>query len=242
MPNLDLFDSAPDATDAIPEAVLPASWQPVVGAELQKSYFRKLLQFLTQERAAHTVFPPAPEVYTALRLTPYEAVRVLIVGQDPYHDHDQAHGLAFSVRPGVPPPPSLVNMFRELRDDLGCKVPNHGHLARWAEQGVLLLNTVLTVRAHQAASHKGKGWETFTDAVLEAVSAKPDPVVFVLWGAHAQKKLKLIDATRHTVVQSAHPSPLSARNGFFGSRPYSAVNRALEAAGKPPIDWCLPDL
>ena len=220
----------------------PPTWQPILGAEREKPYFQKLEQFLAEERQAHTIFPPAPEVFSALALTPYDQVRVLVLGQDPYHDNNQAHGLAFSVRPGISTPPSLLNMFKELRDDLGCRMPNNGYLAHWAEQGVLLLNAVLTVRAHTPNSHKNKGWEQFTDAVIQAVSAKSEQVVFVLWGGYAQKKLKLIDAQRHIVIQSAHPSPLSARNGFFGSRPFSRINGILHEAGKAEIDWQIPDL
>ncbi len=216
---------------------VPDSWQAVLGVETEEPYFKRLQEFVAAERAAHQVFPPADEVFAALRLTPYERVRVLILGQDPYHDDNQAHGLAFSVRPGIKPPPSLVNMFKELHDDVGARIPNNGYLAPWAEQGVLLLNAVLTVRAHEPNSHKGRGWETFTDAVIRAVNVKDSPVVFVLWGGYAQKKLALIDAARHTVIQSAHPSPLSARNGFFGSRPFSAINAALTARGTLPIDW-----
>jgi uracil-DNA glycosylase len=221
---------------------LPRPWQPVVGEELDKPYFNKLRDFLDNERAQHKVFPPADKVFSALELTPYENVSVLIVGQDPYHDDGQAHGLAFSVMPGVTPPPSLRNIFKELRDDLGCRVPNNGYLVPWAEQGVLLLNTVLTVRAHSPASHKGKGWEKFTDAVIRKVGEKEDRVVFVLWGAHAQKKRPLIEGEQHVTVESAHPSPLSAKNGFFGSRPFSKINAALREAGKPEIDWQLPDI
>jgi uracil-DNA glycosylase len=221
---------------------LPPSWQAVVGDEREKPYFRELEKFLDEERRDHTVFPPKDEVFTALKLTPYDRVKVFLLGQDPYHDEGQAHGLAFSVRPGVPPPPSLVNIFKELHSDLGCKVPDNGCLVPWAEQGVLLLNAVLTVRAHTPNSHKNKGWEKFTDAVLRKVNDRDDPVVFVLWGGYAQKKAKLIDTGRHVIVHSAHPSPLSARNGFFGSRPFSAVNEALRAAVKPPIDWQIPDL
>ncbi len=220
----------------------PASWQTLLAAELDKPYFQALQQFVDAERAAHTVFPPDNDVFNALKLTPYEHVNVMVLGQDPYHDDNQAHGLAFSVRPGIKPPPSLVNIFRELKSDLGCRTPNNGYLVPWAEQGVLLLNAVLTVRAHKPASHKGKGWETFTDAVITAVNAKDSPVVFVLWGAYAQKKQTLIDTDHHTVVQSAHPSPLSARNGFFGSRPFSQINAALGAAGKTEINWQLPDI
>jgi uracil-DNA glycosylase len=221
---------------------IPESWQAVIGDELEKPYFQQLQQFVAEERQNHTVYPPAEDVYNALKLTPYDQVRVLLLGQDPYHDENQAHGLCFSVRPGIKPPPSLVNIFKELQNDLGCRIPNHGYLVKWANQGVLLLNAVLTVRAHQANSHKNKGWEKFTDAVIRAVNAKPDPVVFVLWGGYAQNKLKLISPGRHTVVQSAHPSPLSANNGFFGSRPFSQINATLRAAGKPEIDWQIEDL
>jgi uracil-DNA glycosylase len=197
---------------------------------------------VAEERRRVQVFPPEKEVFAALRLTPYEKVSVFILGQDPYHGPGQAHGLCFSVRRGVPAPPSLVNIFQELRDDLGCAIPSHGNLEHWARQGVLLLNAVLTVRAGQANSHKDRGWETFTDAVIQAANDKPDRVVFVLWGAYARKKAGLIDTTRHVIVQSAHPSPLSAHNGFFGSRPFSKINAALRAAGKPEIDWQIPDL
>lgn len=220
---------------------IPESWQPALGGEIEKPYFRRLEAFLEQESAQHPVFPPESDRFNALKLTPYERVRVLLLGQDPYHGENQAHGLCFSVLPGVAIPPSLVNMFKELKEDLGCPIPAHGCLTSWAEQGVLMLNAVLTVRAHSANSHKGQGWETFTDAVIRAVSAKPEPVVFVLWGGYAQKKRPLIDETRHTLLQSAHPSPLSARNGFFGSRPYSRINAALKAAGTPEIDWQIPE-
>jgi uracil-DNA glycosylase len=203
---------------------------------------QRLAQFVAQERQRGTVYPPEEELFTALKLTPLPAVRVLLLGQDPYHDANQAHGLCFSVRPGVKPPPSLVNIFRELHSDLGCRIPNHGCLVSWARQGVLLLNTVLTVRAHSPRSHRGRGWEEFTDAVIRAVNAKTEPVVFVLWGGEAQRRSRLIDAQRHPVVQMAHPSPLSAHNGFFGSRPFSRINAALRQAGKPEIDWQIPDL
>jgi len=221
---------------------LPGTWQAAVGGEFEKPYFQQLQAFLEEERALHTVFPPEGLVFSALRLTPLEQVRVFLLGQDPYHDDGQAHGLAFSVQPGIKPPPSLVNIFKELRDDLGCKIPNNGYLVPWAEQGVLLLNAVLTVRAHTPNSHKDKGWEKFTDAVIRAVNAREEPVIFLLWGGYAQKKLSLIDTGRHTVIKSAHPSPLSARNGFFGSKPFSQINAALRAAGKPEIDWQIPDL
>ena len=222
---------------------LPNSWQDVLAPEFDKPYWDALTQFVDTERAAHTVFPPDADVLNALRLAPYETVRVFILGQDPYHDDNQAHGLAFSVLPDIKPPPSLANIFKELKTDIpGFTVPNNGYLVPWAEQGVLLLNAVLTVRAHTPNSHKGKGWETFTDAVIKAVSDKPEPVVFVLWGGYAQKKEALIDTTRHIVLKSAHPSPLSARNGFFASRPFSQINSLLEKNEQPPIDWRLPDL
>ena len=231
--------TAPSATDQT--LILPEGWRDALAGELTKPYFQGLQAFLTAERAAHTVFPPAPDVFNALRYTPLDSVRVLILGQDPYHDDGQAHGLSFSVRPGITPPPSLVNIYKELRGDLGCFIPNNGYLVPWAEQGVLLLNAVLTVRAHQPNSHKGKGWETFTDAVIRVVNAQEQQVIFVLWGAYAQKKASLIDISRHTIVQSAHPSPLSARNGFFGSKPFSRINAALHAAGRPAINWQIPN-
>ena len=221
---------------------IPESWHAHLADELEKPYFHKLAQFVDEERQNYTVFPPQPEVFSALQITPYERVNVLLLGQDPYHDDNQAHGLCFSVCPGVKPPPSLLNMFKELQTDVGFRIPNNGYLVPWAEQGILMLNAVLTVRAHAANSHKNHGWETFTDAVIRQVNAKDDPVVFVLWGGYAQKKLKLIDTKRHAVVQSAHPSPLSAHNGFFGSKPFSAINAALRQGNKPAINWQLPDL
>lgn len=217
-------------------------WNPVLRGEFAKPYWRTLQQFVADERARHTVYPPADDVFAALHLTPYEDTRVVILGQDPYHGPRQAHGLCFSVRPGVDVPPSLANVFKELQADLGIAPPGHGHLAAWARQGVLLLNTTLTVRAGQAASHQGKGWELFTDEVLRAVDAKPHRVVFLLWGAAARRKKSFIDLDRHVVLESAHPSPLSAHNGFFGSRPFSRTNAALEQAGLTPIDWHLPPL
>ena len=221
---------------------METTWRPVLIAETEKPYWKPLQQFVKDERRKYQVFPPDKEVFAALHLTPYEKVSVLILGQDPYHEVGQAHGLCFSVRPDVAIPPSLQNIYKELHDDLGCQIPNNGCLTPWAEQGVLLLNAVLTVRAHQANSHQGKGWENFTDAIIRAVNDKPDRVVFVLWGAYARKKAPLIDTTRHIIIQSAHPSPLSASNGFFGSRPFSKINTALREAGKPEIDWQIPDL
>jgi uracil-DNA glycosylase len=221
---------------------IPASWQTLLNAEFEKPYFQKLQQFVDEERQNYSVFPPAQDVFSALNLTPYEHANVLLLGQDPYHDNNQAHGLCFSVRPGIKPPPSLVNIFKELHHDVDFRIPNNGYLVPWAQQGILMLNAVLTVRAHAANSHKNHGWETFTDAIISKVNAREDPVVFVLWGGYAQKKRNLIDTTRHKIVQSAHPSPLSAHNGFFGSRPFSAINNALREVGKPTIDWQLPDL
>ena len=220
---------------------LPADWKAVLADELKKPYFQELKEFVTEERAKHKVFPPESDVFNAFTLTPYERVKVLLLGQDPYHDDGQAHGLCFSVKPGVKRPPSLVNILKELHNDLACKIPNNGYLTPWAEQGVMLLNAVLTVRAHKPNSHKDKGWETFTDAVIRALNARRRPVVFLLWGAYAQKKIKLIDTERHRIVTAAHPSPLSAKK-FFGSKPFSAVNHALEELGETPIDWQLPDL
>ena len=221
---------------------METTWRPVLIAETEKPYWKPLQQFVKDERRKYQVFPPDKEVFAALHLTPYEKVSVLILGQDPYHEKGQAHGLCFSVQPDVAIPPSLQNIYQELYDDLGCTIPNNGCLTPWAEQGVLLLNAVLTVRAHQANSHQGKGWENFTDAIIRAVNDKPDRVVFVLWGAYARKKALLINTTRHAIIQSAHPSPLSAANGFFGSRPFSKINAALREAGKPEIDWQIPDV
>jgi len=221
---------------------METTWRPVLLSETEKPYWKPLQQFVRDERQKYTVFPPDKDVFAALHLTPYEKVSVLILGQDPYHDNGQAHGLCFSVLPEVAIPPSLQNIYKELRDDVGCQIPNNGCLTPWAEQGVLLLNAVLTVRAHQANSHQGKGWENFTDAIIRAVNDKPDRVVFVLWGAYARKKAPLIDTTRHVIIQSAHPSPLSATNGFFGSRPFSKINAALREVGKPEIAWQIPDL
>ena len=218
---------------------IPPAWQPALVGERDKPYLARLEAFLAEERVQYTIFPPEAEVFSALSLTPYDQVRALIVGQDPYHDDAQAHGLAFSVRRGVKLPPSLVNIYKELESDMGISRPSHGNLEAWAAQGVLLLNTSLTVRAHAAASHKGRGWEQFTDAVIRALNTRSQRVVFVLWGGHAQKKRPLIDGPQHVVIEATHPSPLSARNGFFGSRPFSAINRALEEVGFAPINWRL---
>jgi uracil-DNA glycosylase len=221
---------------------IPESWLPALGAEQDKPYYQELYRFIGEERRKSPVYPPGNDVFNALRYTPYDQVRVMIIGQDPYHEEGQAHGLAFSVRPGVHPPPSLLNIFKELHEDVGFRIPNHGCLVPWAEQGVLLLNAVLTVRAHQANSHQGKGWETFTDTVLQAVNQKQTPVVFLLWGSYAQRKAELIDGNRHIILKAPHPSPLSASRGFFGCRHFSRANSALKTAGLPVIDWQLEDI
>lgn len=216
-------------------------WNPVLRAEWEQPYWAQLQSFVAAERQAHEVYPATAEVFAALHQTSLAEVKVVILGQDPYHGRGQAHGLCFSVRRGVALPPSLRNIFQELHSDLGIDAPNHGCLDAWTRQGVLLLNTTLTVRAGRAASHQGKGWEVFTDQVIRAVDAKADTVVFILWGAAARKKKALIDRTRHVVIESAHPSPLSANNGFFGSRPFSRANEAMVAAGREPVDWRIDD-
>jgi uracil-DNA glycosylase len=216
-------------------------WNPVLREEFAKPYWADLQQFVVGERQRNTVYPPHDEVFAALHLTPYTEVKAVILGQDPYHGPNQAHGLCFSVRRGVQMPPSLQNIFKELEQDMGIAAPDHGCLDHWARQGVLLLNATLTVRRSAAASHQGKGWEMFTDEVLKAVNEKEERVVFILWGASARKKKPLIDTSRHVVIESPHPSPLSASSGFFGSRPFSRTNQALVEAGREPIDWAIPN-
>ncbi len=220
---------------------LPLDWQTALAPELNKPYLHTLLDFVAQERLEQTIFPPENEVLRALEWTPLERVKVLILGQDPYHGVGQAHGLSFSVQSGVRLPPSLRNIYTELHNDLGHPVAKSGNLEGWARQGVLLLNAVLTVRQAQPNAHKDKGWETFTDAVIKAVNTECENVVFVLWGAYAQKKAKLIDNTKHTLITSAHPSPLSAHNGFFGSKPFSRINQALLDSGQEPLEWKIFD-
>lgn len=222
------------------EVKLEESWKRVLAGEFDSAYMQELRAFLVSEKQqGKRIFPKGADYFRALDLTPIDKVKVVILGQDPYHGAGQAHGLCFSVRPGVAVPPSLQNIYKELRDDLGIPIAKHGHLVPWARQGVLLLNAVLTVRAGQAGSHAGKGWETFTDEVIRVVNAKPERVVFILWGAYARKKKALITNPEHVIIESAHPSPLSATNGFFGSRPFSRTNEALAAAGREPIDWAL---
>ena len=224
------------------KSLLPESWRPHLAAEFDKPYMADLEKFLTDEYASQTVYPPLNEVFTAFSLTSFDDVRVLVFGQDPYHGPGEAHGLSFSVKPGIKVPPSLRNMYKELGTDLGCTKPNNGYLVPWAQQGVMMLNAVLTVRHKSPNSHQKHGWEKFTDAVIKAISAREEPVVFILWGGKAKKKLKLVDADRHTVITGAHPSPLSARYGFFGSKPFSKVNEQLKAWNKPEINWQIPNL
>jgi len=207
--------------------------------EFEKPYYLQLKTFLQEEYDTKTIFPDKENLWDAFHLTPYEDVKVVIVGQDPYHGQGQAHGLSFSVRDGVKHPPSLRNMLKELQSDLGCEFPNHGNLTKWAEQGVLLLNAVLTVRQGEAHSHKGQGWEQFTDTVIGKLSERKTPVVFVLWGKPAQQKRALIDSSRHVIIETTHPSPLSAYRGFFGSKPYSKINEHLQRMGQDSIDFCL---
>lgn len=213
-------------------------WDDQLQQEFEQSYYAQLRAFLKQAYTEETVYPPMDDLWTAFRLTPFQDVKVVILGQDPYHGEGQAHGLSFSVNEGIKIPPSLRNMFKELTTDIGCPVPQSGNLSGWAKQGVLLLNTVLTVQQGQANSHRKKGWEQFTDAVIQKLSAEHDHLVFILWGRPAQQKKALIDMRKHAIVESVHPSPLSAHRGFFGSAPYSKTNAQLTAWGEEPIDWC----
>ena len=238
-PRKGVHSPRPDPVPVAPPVPPVDTWVEKLADEIDKPYMLQLLDFVARERQQHEVFPGPDDVFSAFAHTPFDQVKVLILGQDPYHDVGQAHGLSFSVRPGIKTPPSLKNIYKELKSDLGIPAPDHGHLVKWAEQGVLMLNAVLTVRAHKPNSHKQKGWETFTDAVIRRVSADRDHVVFLLWGKYAQKKAQLIDKRKHTILQGHHPSPLSARRGFFGSRPFSAINKALQGAGQGPIDWRL---
>lgn len=218
-------------------------WQEVMGEQFEQPYFHDLCAFLEQEYRTYKVYPEQKDVMNAFHMTSFQDVKVVILGQDPYHGQDQAHGMSFSVQPGIPHPPSLRNMLQELQEDIGCDIPKDGYLLNWAKQGVLLLNTVLTVRAGEANSHKGKGWELFTDAVIEKLAARTDPIIFVLWGRPAQQKAKIIEQSgvQHIILQAPHPSPLSAYRGFFGSKPYSKINKQLKEWGKEPIHWCLSD-
>lgn len=212
-------------------------WLEAIGEEFHKEYYKKLYEFVKHEYNTTVVYPKADDLFNAFHFTPLSKVKVVIIGQDPYHNVNQAHGLCFSVQPQVDVPPSLVNIYKELKDDIGCEIPNNGYLKKWADQGVLLLNTVLTVRAHQAGSHQGKGWEQFTDAVIEAVNAQDRPIVFILWGRPAQMKKKMLTNPKHLILEAPHPSPLSAYRGFFGSKPFSQTNAFLKEHGMEPIDW-----
>lgn len=218
-------------------AAIANDWLEPLKPEFSKQYYRDLYQKVVEEYKTHLIFPPSDDIFNAFALTPLKEVKVVIIGQDPYHNVGQAHGLCFSVRPDVEIPPSLVNIYKELNDDLGCYVPNNGYLVKWAKQGVLLLNTVLTVRAHQANSHRGMGWEQFTDAAIRILNEEDRPIVFILWGASAQTKKKMLNNPRHLILEAPHPSPLSAYRGFFGSRPFSKTNTFLEENGLKPIDW-----
>ena len=222
--------------------IVKNDWEALLEPEMQKPYYRELRQFLIGEYRTHRIYPDMYAIFNALHYTAYEDVKVVILGQDPYHGPGQAHGLSFSVLPGVPAPPSLLNIFKELQDDLGCTMPNNGCLKPWAEQGVLLLNAVLTVREHQAASHQGRGWEQFTDHIIELLNQREKPLAFILWGSPARRKKAMITNPRHFIVESPHPSPLSAFRGFFGSKPFSRVNEFLKSTGQEPIDWQLPNI
>ncbi|MCL1631360.1 uracil-DNA glycosylase [Sporolactobacillus sp. CPB3-1] len=217
--------------------LLKNDWEPLLQPEFEKDYYLKLRQFLKQEYSTKTIYPDMYDLFNALKLTPYEKVKVVILGQDPYHEPGQAHGLSFSVLPGVKQPPSLQNIFKELESDLGCTTPKHGCLIEWAKQGVLLLNTVLSVRRGAANSHKGMGWEQFTDAVIRDLNDRERPIVFILWGRNAQAKESLITNKQHFIIKSSHPSPFSAHYGFFGSRPFSRTNEFLESVSETPINW-----
>lgn len=217
------------------------SWDDVLAEEFKKDYYVQLRDFLKQEYSTQTIYPQMHNIFNALQYTPYEKVRAVILGQDPYHEPGQAHGLCFSVQKGVQPPPSLVNIYRELKDDLGIDPPGHGCLESWAEHGVLLLNTVLTVREHQAHSHRNKGWETFTDQVIRKLNERPETMVFILWGKPAGMKEALITNPQHEILMGAHPSPFSAHKGFFGGRYFSRTNDILTRSGQEPIDWRIPE-
>lgn len=218
------------------------SWDEYLADEFEKSYYKSLREFLKQEYSTETIYPDMHDIFNALRVTPYDKVKVVILGQDPYHGAGQAHGMAFSVQPGIKTPPSLLNIYKELQQSMGCYIPNNGYLMKWAEQGVLLLNTVLTVRAGKPQSHKGKGWETFTDRIITLLNERHDPVIFVLWGAPAKKKASLITAPQHKILTAAHPSPLSAYNGFFGCNHFNQINEYLEQMGKTPIDFQIENI
>lgn len=223
-------------------AAITNDWLPAIQNEFKKPYYAELFRFVKEEYSRAVIYPPSEEIFSAMHLTPLSKVKVVIIGQDPYINEGQAHGLCFSVRPGQDIPPSLVNIYKELHDDCGCKIPNNGYLVKWAEQGVLLLNTVLTVRAHQSMSHQGKGWEKFTDALIQAVNAQDRPVVYLLWGKPAQSKMAMLTNPKHKILTAPHPSPLSAFRGFFGCKHFSQANQFLSEHGIDPIDWQIEDI
>lgn len=222
-------------------AAINNDWLEALQGEFRKPYYKELFEKVKDEYSRYQIFPPADDIFNAFHLTPFSKVKVVILGQDPYHNVGQAHGLCFSVKKGVEIPPSLVNIYKELHEDLGCTIPHHGYLTKWAEQGVLMLNTVLTVRAHQANSHRGIGWEQFTDAAIQALNDADRPIVFILWGAPAQRKKAMLNNPKHLILQAPHPSPLSAYRGFFGSKPFSQTNAFLEKNGIEPVDWQIED-
>ncbi len=217
-------------------------WLPALSEEFRKPYYKHLYEFVKNEYNTTRVFPPAEDIFNAFHFTPLNQVKVVIIGQDPYHEPGQAHGLCFSVKPGVDIPPSLVNIYKELNDDLGCYIPNNGYLEKWAKQGILMLNTVLTVQAHRANSHRGKGWEEFTDAAIRALNQQDRPIVFILWGKPAQTKKSMLNNPNHLILEAPHPSPLSSYRGFFGSKPFSKTNAFLEKHGQTPIDWQIENI
>jgi len=224
-------------------SMIANDWLPAVSAEFKKPYYRELYQFVSEEYGKAVVYPPADDIFNAFHFTPLSKVKVLLLGQDPYHNVNQAHGLSFSVLPSQKEiPPSLQNIYQELHDDIGCYIPNNGYLKKWADQGVLLLNTVLTVRAHQANSHQKKGWENFTDAVIQAVNSQERPIVYLLWGRPAQNKASMLTNPNHLILKAPHPSPLSAYRGFFGCRHFSQANAFLEAHGAEPVDWQIENI
>lgn len=220
-------------------SIFKNDWQDVMGKELEKPYYEALRAFLKVEYASHTIYPDKNDIFNAFHYTAYKDIKVVLLGQDPYHGPGQAHGLSFSVKPGIPSPPSLVNIYKELHADMGCPIPTHGYLKSWADQGVLMLNTVLTVRAGEANSHRKQGWETFTDEVIRAINRKTDPVVFWLWGKPAMDKAKLITHPHHLILTASHPSPLSVYRNFYGTKPFSKTNAFLIKNGKTPINWAL---
>ncbi len=221
----------------IKKVMIDEEWKAVLWEEFQASYFDQLKSFLVEEKKSYTIYPPGKEIFSAFNLTPFSKVKAVILGQDPYHGAGQAHGLCFSVPRGVMQPPSLKNILKEMADDININIPTHGNLSAWAEQGVLLINATLTVRAHQAGSHQGRGWEQFTDAVIHHLSQQKEHLVFFLWGNYARNKKKLIDPAKHLILENVHPSPLSAHRGFFGSKPFSQANNYLSSHHIPPIDW-----